>query len=109
MSTLKGLRANINNMGCLAHSSLSKIEGIAKLALYALETPGGVRDLTSLGYALQAIANEASVGKDSVSAEAEESGEAYQDVEGQIRFDAMWKGRKDIGAAAVALTPVEHN
>lgn len=109
MSTLKDLRANINNMDCLAHSSLSKIEGIAKLALYALETQGGVEDLKSLGYALEAIASEASVCKDAMSVEADESGEAYQDVEGQIRFEAMHKWRKDIGAAAVALTLVAQN
>ena len=66
------LRGTIEFMDGLAQEGLSQIEGIASLALLALETPSGSVSMEDIAAALEAIREKAEVTMAHISNQAEE-------------------------------------
>lgn len=74
ITTESKLLNTIETMEALASGSLSRIRGIAKCALRALETESGARDLESIAEALQSIILDADMTHNDVGCEAEHHG-----------------------------------
>jgi hypothetical protein len=101
--TIESLKDNISNMAALSDEALTNIRAIARLALYALETPSGVRDLATLADALQLIADFACVASNNIGCEADESGsDCLTDEARNRRWAAQHKCRLESDSLAVA-------
>lgn len=72
--SIQTLKDSVEFMDCLSQTGFTRVGTIARLALLAMETPEGARDLDSIADALQAIWEAASDMKDSINAEAESVG-----------------------------------
>lgn len=70
LKTIRSLEASVTDMHALASGSLSRIRGMARCALRALESPRGAADLMSIAEVLQAIAMDADMAHNDVSVEA---------------------------------------
>lgn len=84
----KRMEAAIMQMDALSQECFSKIEAIARLALLALETPRGHREIDSIAHALEAIQGCASDGMNSINVEAEDFGLNYVDETERRRREA---------------------
>ena len=100
--TVENLKTHINAMDMFSHSAFTKIKAIAKLARHALETPNGVNDLQSLGYALETIESAADMCMNDINFEAEKSGQNYCDDAARLRFSAQCNAQRSIEKKAVA-------
>jgi len=89
ISTAKSLLISLEDMHCLADGSLSRILGIAKCAMRALETESGARDLEALAQALQAIILDAEMTHNDIGCEAQNHGIQTLDPRWLKRLDAM--------------------
>lgn len=87
--TIRSLEASLKDMHALASGSMERIRGMARCALHALESPRGARDLESIAEVLQAIALDAEIARDNVSAEAECQGIKIIDDAWVRRLQAM--------------------
>lgn len=88
-STTQALEASLTDMHALSSGALSHIRGVARCALRALETEGGVRDLESLAEAFSVIALEAEMAHNNVGVEAERHGIQTTDAAWKMRLAAM--------------------
>ncbi len=100
--TIESLQAHINNMDAMSQAAFTKIKAIAKLALYALETPNGVKDLESLGSALEDIAVNADMGMNDVNVEAELAGANFTDDAAHRRLSMQCDARRKIETLAAS-------
>jgi hypothetical protein len=97
ITATKKLLISLENMSDLARGSLSRIRGIAKCALFAMETDSGVRDLEAIAEALKAIILDADMSHNDVGCEAENHGIQTIDKDWERRLHAM-SGRQVIHA-----------
>lgn len=75
-------------MHALASGALTKIQGMSRCALRALETTDGVRDMESIAQVLQAISEQAEMACNGVDVEAERVGVSTIDKAWQRRSAA---------------------
>jgi hypothetical protein len=100
--TVESLKAHINTMDMFSQVAFTRIRAAARLALHALETPSGVNDLQSLGYALQAIADDAATGMNDINCEAERAGGHFCDDVARRRLSVQCQAQRSIEEKAVA-------
>ena len=101
-TTEKSLRDSLDNMHALANGALSRIHGMARCALRALETEAGVRDLECIAEVLNAIAIDADMAYNYVAVEAENHGIQTTDAAWERRLKATHNPRPNHAAMGSA-------
>lgn len=101
-TTENSLRNSLDNMHALANGALSRIHGMARCALRALETEAGVRDLECIAEVLIAIAIDADMAYNDVGAEAERHGIQTINAAWERRLKAMHSARPNHAATGGA-------
>lgn len=94
-ATLKSLRTAINEIDGYSQTGFSEVASIAKLALRALETPGGQQDIDSIAHALSAICARASDFSNLINSTAESVGCNYVDEPERRRRAARTNARAE--------------
>lgn len=89
----------LGDMHDLSAGSLSRIRGIARCMLRALETKAGARDLEAMAYALESIVMDVDITRDCICAEASKYGIETVDEAWRRRLHAMPKTFKTEDAA----------
>ena len=91
---LNKLQSVIEDMDALAQGGFSEISALAKLALAALQTPQGYRDIESIVQALQAIRGKAEDINNCINYTAETVGCNYKDERLYSRYGAQRAARE---------------
>jgi len=89
---------SLDSMCVTAKGALSRIHGIARCALLALESEAGVRNPEAIAEALMAIALDAEMAHNDVAVEAEAHGICTLDLAWQKRLEARCRAEKTIAA-----------
>lgn len=89
----KRLQAAVIDMDCLSQDGFGEIAAIAKLALAALETPGGYSDLETIAQALNSIRSKADSISNCVNSQAEAVGCNYHNPSVERRYAAVRAAR----------------
>jgi hypothetical protein len=97
-ATTEELRSAVMSMDSLAQLGFGRIEGIAKAALYALETPAAHRDTSTIAMLFDAIAGICDDVKNTIGCEAAGVGANYEDLEWERRLNALTAAAKRQGA-----------
>ncbi|HEX5806107.1 MAG TPA: hypothetical protein VFY31_07210 [Macromonas sp.] len=82
------MKESINLMDNFSQDGFSRIEAIARLALLAMETPEGQRDVEVYATAFEAIRAIACDMENLINCEAENSGDHYQNLPRRLRTAA---------------------
>jgi hypothetical protein len=93
-NSIRSLETTIVDMHAMACGSLSRIRGMARCALFALESPSMALDIERLAEVLQAIAIDAEITHNDVCVEAEGAGTKATDSSRMRRLDARVAARK---------------
>ena len=99
ISTEQKLRDAVETMDGYSQSGFEEISAIAALALIALETPAGHRNIESIARALMAIKSKAQDIQNIINCEAGNVGCASVDTAWEVRSDARYQANLKAGAA----------
>ena len=98
-STEQKLRDAVETIDSFSQHGFEEISAIATLALIALETPAGHRNIESIARALMAIKSKAQDIQNIINCEAGNVGCASVDIDSEVRSDARHKATLKVGAA----------